>query len=190
MPSLLERLEVTGKPIFVLIGIILSVAYWTMNGNPTERLDAENASLQTEISKVQQKIKEAENRLANKAKFEEEMEHLSQTFKLAVEYLPKDLNIQDILKKTYLESRSSGVELSSFVPKESSPKDFYDEVPVDIKLRGPYGQLVTFLANISRLPRIINVRDVEISTPKFTDGVPIMEFKGSLVVYRYKEATK
>jgi len=187
MPSLLERLEITGRPIFVLFGIILSTFYWISNGDPTAQTDADNAILQTDITRTQQKIKEAENRLANKSKFEEEMVHLSQTFKLAVEYLPKDLNIQDILKKTYLESRTSGVELSSFIPKESVPKDFYDEVPVDIKVRGPYGQLLTFLANMSRLPRIVNLRDIEIGAPKFTDGIPVMELKGSLVVYRYKE---
>lgn len=187
MPSLIERIETTGRSIFALIGIILAVGYWTMSGNPAEGIDRENTTLEADINKTRLKIKEAENRLANKAKFEEEMEHLSQTFKLAVEYLPKDLNIQDILKKTYMESRTSGVELTNFTPKEPVPKDFYEEVPIDIKVRGPYGQVITFLANMSKLPRIINVRDVEIGSPKFTDGVPILEFKGALVVYRYKE---
>jgi type IV pilus assembly protein PilO len=187
MASLVDRIAVTQKPIFFGLGIVACGLFYLMSGNPTELIDRQNSELQSQTTSINQKIKDAEARLANKAKFQEEMERLSLTFKLALEYLPKDLEIEDILKKTTLEVRAAGVELSGFTPKESSAKDFYEEVPIDIHLRGPYGQLVTFLANISKLPRIINVRDVEIGTPKYVDNVPIMEFKGTLVVYRYKE---
>jgi type IV pilus assembly protein PilO len=190
MPSIADRVAVTKKPIFFAIGLIACGIYYLLSGNPTELIDKQNNDLQTQTTNINQKIKEAEARLANKSKFQEEMERLSLTFKLALEYLPKDLEIEDILKKTSLEARAAGVELSGFTPKESGSKDFYEEKPVDIKLRGPYGQLVTFLANISKLPRIINVRDVEIGTPKYVDGSPIMEFRGTLVVYRYTEAVK
>jgi type IV pilus assembly protein PilO len=187
MASIVDRIAVTGKPLFFAGGFIACGIYYLMSGNPTELIDRQNTELQNQTASINQKIREAEARLANKAKFQEEMERLSLTFKLALEYLPKDLEIEDILKKTSLEARAAGVELSGFTPKESSSKDFYEEKPVDIKLRGPYGQLVTFLANISKLPRIINVRDVEIGSPKYVDGVPLMEFRGTLVVYRYTE---
>src|SRR5271154_339672 len=104
--SLSERVALIGKPLFILFGIVSGGIYWFMNGSPTEAIDKQNATLTVGITKTQQKIKEAEERLANKSKFQEEMERLSQTFRLALEYLPKDLDIQDILKKTALEARS------------------------------------------------------------------------------------
>jgi type IV pilus assembly protein PilO len=187
MPSVQDRIQVTGRPIFGLFGVFLAAGYYLMNGNPVAPYESQIAQLHGEISKVQAKIKETESHLADKAKFQEEMERISQTFRLALDYLPKDLDIQDILKKVYVEARTAGVALLNFVPKEAGMKEFYDEVPLDIRLRGSYSQLVTFLANISKIPRIINVQDVDLDAPKFVDGLPIMEFKGTLVVYRYRE---
>jgi type IV pilus assembly protein PilO len=187
MASIQERIAVTGRPIFLVGGVILCALFWFMNGSPTEKLDNENNALESKIKMTEQKIKEAENRLTNKPKLQEEMDKLSQIFRLALEYLPKDFEVHDILRKISLEARAAGVEVSAFSPQESTSKDFYEENALDIRLRGPYSQLVTFLANVSKLPRIINVKGVELTSPKFVDGVPVMEFKGIFVVYRYKE---
>jgi type IV pilus assembly protein PilO len=187
MAGIEDRVRVTGKPVFILFGFFIAAGYWFMNGNPTQNLDSENAVLMGQIAETKSKIKEAEDRLANRNKFFEEMQRLSTTFKMALEYLPRDLDIQDILKKTFLEARSAGVSLSTFTPKEVIAKDFYDEVPIDIKLRGSYSQLVTFLATMSKLSRIVNIQNIEISQPKFVNGIPVMDFQGTLVVYRYKD---
>jgi len=116
------------------------------------------------------------------------MERVSQTFRLALDYLPKELDIEDLLKKIYSEARAAGVQLTDFKPKDSVSKDFYDELPMEIQLKGSYAQLVTFLGNISKIPRIINIRDVHINDPAFVDGYPTLKLNGVLVGYRYKEA--
>lgn len=187
MPSLLDRLKLTPTLNFIVFGVVLAAIFWWTSTDPQAKWKPANENLRKQLAIAEKKLRETEDRFHNKAKFQEEMERVSQLFKLALDYLPKELDIQDILKKIYLEARSSGIELTEFKPKEPVSKDFYDELPMEVSLKGTYAQLLTFLAHVSKIPRIINIRNVEISNPVFTEGIPVMKLSGVLVGYRYKE---
>lgn len=143
--------------------------------------------LKTDIQASADKLKRTTERTADKAQFQTEVERMSQTFRLALDYLPKELDIQDLLRKIYSESRAAGVQLTNFKPKDPVSKDFYDELLMEIELRGNYPQLVLFLSYVSKLPRIINIKNVELIDPVYIDGVPMLKMRGTLVAYRYKE---
>ncbi|MBK9293201.1 MAG: type 4a pilus biogenesis protein PilO [Oligoflexia bacterium] len=186
--ALKESIVYQSKLKIFFIGLIAAVAIYYSSGmqpanNPKIR------QLKNDISAAQEKLKQTIEKTNNKAKFQEEVEQVSQTVRLALDYLPKEIEIQNLLKKVYSEARSAGVQLSQFKPKEVIAKDFYDEVPMEIELKGSYSQIVMFLSYVSKIPRIINIRNVEITDPKFFDGIPQMKFKGVLVAYRYKEST-
>ncbi len=187
MATLEERIKYSPRSTFVVGGIVLAVLTWSAVDSPTKRFDPEIARIQQELADAEKKLAETEERFSNKGKFQEEMERVSQTFRLALDYLPKELDTQDLLKKISLEARSAGVELGKFTPKETVAKDFYEELPMDIQVKGSYTQLVTFLLNVSKVHRIINIRNVELGEPVLTDGVPLMQLSGTLVGYRYKE---
>jgi type IV pilus assembly protein PilO len=189
MPSLTDRLKIASPSLFVGFGIgFVGLLYFSQgSGNNYE---SRIADVKTKLTISQKKLKETVEITSNKQKFQGEMERVSQTFRLALEYLPKELDIQDLLKKIYSEARSAGVELTHFVPKQAVAKDFYDEIPMEIEVAGTFSQLVLFLANVGKLPRIINVLNVELGTPILVDGSPMLKMKGILVAYRYKESTK
>ena len=150
MASLKDRLEYSPRSSFVIFGMVLAGLAWYMLENPATRYQPQLDKLAGEIRVAQKRLAETEERFSNKGKFQAEMERVSQTFRLALDYLPKELDSQDLLKKVYLEARSAGVELGKFVPKDSQSKDFYDELPIEIDLKGPYNQLVGFLVNVSK----------------------------------------
>jgi type IV pilus assembly protein PilO len=106
---------------------------------------------------------------------------------LALDFLPKELDTQDLLKKISIEARKAGVQLGKFTPKEPVSKDFYDEMPIEIGVKGEYGQLLSFLVSVSKLPRIVTVRNVDLGTPTIADRAAILTMTGVLVAYRYKE---
>lgn len=190
MALLQEKLVQYPAKGFLVVGFLVG-AYMLFAGGGFDKGDNEYLpqieTLKGEIEKSQKKLDETLSMTQNKQKFQEDMERVSQTFRLVLDYLPKELDTQDLLKKIASEARASGVELVDFVPKDTVQKDFFDEIPMSIKLKGNYVQLVTFLANVSKLPRIVNIRNIEISNPKITDGVPFMQLSGLLVGYRYKE---
>ncbi|MCC6277466.1 MAG: type 4a pilus biogenesis protein PilO [Oligoflexia bacterium] len=187
MASLSDRIKVAPPSLFFLVGAGLAAALYFTYGSEAEKLRPQILSLKDQVAKAKAKLKETKDRAQNRETFQNEMESVSVTLRQALEYLPKELDVQDLLRKVYSEARTSGVELSVFKPKDPTPKDFYDELLMDIKLKGTYPQLVTFLGNVSKIPRIINIRNVIIGSPKFIDGYPMMEMSGTLVGYRYKE---
>lgn len=182
-----DRLLTLTHPMLFGMGCLLALVFHLMNprNNP---LDARIISLKKEITASQDKLKQTIERTQNKAKFQEEVDQVSQTVRLALEYLPKDFDMQDLLKKIYSEARNSGVQLTRMVPKDSVGKDFYDELPMGIELRGSYPQIVLFLSYVSKLPRIINIKNVELADVQFNDGLPVMKLSGTLMAYRYKES--
>lgn len=184
--ALKESIIYQSKMKIFFFGLVVSVFIY-YSGGVKPSTDPKVVGLKTEIQQAQEKLKETIDKTNNKVKFQEEVEQVSQTVRLALDYVPKEIDIQDLLKKVYSEARSAGVQLSHFKPKESVTKDFYDEVPMEIELRGSYSQTVLFLSYISKIPRIINIRNVEMTEPKVFDGITQLKLKGVLVAYRYKE---
>lgn len=183
--ALKESIAYQPKLKIFFFGVVAGVAIFYSQGPHT--VDPKITNLKNDIKNAQDKLRETIEKTNNKVKFQEEVEGVSQTVRQALDYLPKEIDIQDLLKKISSEARTAGVQLSHFKPKESISKDFYDELPMEIELKGNYSQIVLFLSYVSKLPRIINIRNVEIVEPKLIDGMPQMKFKGLLVAYRYKE---
>ncbi|MDA8419461.1 MAG: type 4a pilus biogenesis protein PilO, partial [Desulfobacteraceae bacterium] len=79
------------------------------------------------------------------------------------------------------------LDILAFVPAAEVPKDFYAEIPVSLSLSGTYHNVGYFLDTVSKLPRIVNVNKVTMTTPKLTDGEMVVETKIDLVTYKFIE---
>ena len=116
---------------------------------------------------------------------------MTEKFEVALTYLPSDENIYVIIKQMYNQARIAGVNLTSVKPSDKNfPKDFYEEIPIDIEVHGSYVQMISFFANIINLPRILSIRDVELRAGNSTDKKFSLQMKGQLVAYRYLEVKK
>ena len=187
MSALEDRVRGSKKRNFAVIGFFLAAALWYFQTSPDEIYDGQISALTAEVNTLSKKVDETAAKFNNKEKFREEMEQVSQTFRLALDFLPKELDTQDLLKKISIEARKAGVQLGKFTPKEPVSKDFYDEMPIEIGVKGEYGQLLSFLVSVSKLPRIVTVRNVDLGTPTIADRAAILTMTGVLVAYRYKE---
>ena len=187
MSPLEERMRISPKRTFAVLGFFLAAGLWYMQTSPDDLYDGHIRDLTNQVTEIQKKVNETAERFNNKKKFQDEMEQVSQTFRLALDFLPKELDTQDLLKKISIEARKAGVQLGKFNPKEPAAKDFYDELPIEISVKGEYGQILTFLVSVSKLPRIVTVRNVEIGSPVLTDHAANLNMTGVLVAYRYKE---
>jgi Tfp pilus assembly protein PilO len=58
---------------------------------------------------------------------------------------------------------------------------------MDVEMEGSYTQLVSFLAFMSKIQRIVNIRGLELKLKDYVDDVPILKMKGTFVAYRYVE---
>jgi type IV pilus assembly protein PilO len=89
---------------------------------------------------------------------------------------------------------SAGLESDLFQPGPETPKDFYAEKPITLRLSGTYHQFGTFISGVASLPRVVilTLHDVSL-TPKGADkeakgaatGTGQLVLQGTVKTYRY-----
>ena len=84
-------------------------------------------------------------------------------------------------------ARMPGLEFLLFQPKPEVKKDFYAEIPVDIKVSGSYHKLPMFFDNVSRLYRIVNVPNIEMKAGPKKDR---LDTSCTAVTYKFLETAE
>ncbi|RMG44741.1 MAG: pilus assembly protein PilO [Candidatus Dadabacteria bacterium] len=129
-----------------------------------------------EYRKLSDKIEELNNNIAHEKRLarslprvKEEVKELNLKLKMALAELPDKREIPDLLTSISNLARDAGLEIIYFKPKGENLKDFYAEVPVSMSVRGTYHQVATFFDEVGNLPRIVNIKLVEMKNPRKSD---------------------
>lgn len=71
--------------------------------------------------------------------------------------VPEEKEVPAFITLVQNESVAAGVEVRRYTPKETSPKEYYVEVPFEIDVDGPYYSVLNFYDRLQKLERIVNV---------------------------------
>jgi type IV pilus assembly protein PilO len=165
----------------LLIILPIAVFYFAVFQPKQDRigsLEKTSAGLAEDIRKLQQKERDKPQLVAQVAKIEEE-------FDRAAQMLPKEQEIPSLLKDISALGQNAGLDFLSFVPKPENPKDYYNEIPVDITIRGPYHSVGYFFDQISKLDRIVSVSNIKMGSPKKVTGEMLLDSNCQLMTYRF-----
>jgi len=146
---------------------------------------AKKESLEIRLVQLQEEVKKKEKIAADREKYIADLETLQTDFQIALQKLPDKREIPLLLESISLEGRNSGVDFLLFEPVpvispikraeegkkktgDSSPEEeeFYQDVPVRVRIVGSYADTLDFLDKVSQLPRIINVEDLVVGGQK------------------------
>ncbi len=109
---------------------------------------------------------------------------LEKQLTIALNMLPKESEIPDLLENVSWAGKDSGLEFKTFKPLGEVSRQFYAEVPVDIDVSGTYNQMLTFLKRVGEMPRIVDVHNLSLSQSVAGGQLSI---KGKVVTYRFIE---
>ncbi|MGI6656245.1 MAG: type 4a pilus biogenesis protein PilO [Desulfobulbus sp.] len=118
-------------------------------------------------------------------KHKKELEETREDFALTSILLPKSQEIPNLLRDISDLGQNSGLDFLSFVPGKETPKDFYAEIPIDIKIKGPYHNLGLFLDRVSKLDRIVTVNNIKIENAEQSGSRMLLTSTCQLVTYRF-----
>jgi len=127
-----------------------------------------NAELRQAVVKKEVDNKVTETMIAGEPQFLAEFKKVADLYSEAKPLLPQETEVADVLGQVETAARRNGVTLSGLqAVKESikSPKaaKLYErEIPAVVA--GPYPQVVRFFDDISKMPRILLVRDYSIAS--------------------------
>jgi len=126
--------------------------------------------LDSELDKLAKELNESKMIVRDLQKFKEQVERLNQELITALTQLPNEKEIPELLKNISSLGRESNLEFILFRPKPEDPQQFYAKVPIELTLVGSYHNIGIFFDKLSKLPRIINVVDFNMTRVKETKG--------------------
>jgi type IV pilus assembly protein PilO len=177
------------KKIMLLAVILLGLAgvyYYFLYTPEKQDLDVLEAKYNT-LAKQLQESKDIHRDLE---KFEAEVTKLNEELAVVRKQLPDEKEIPDLLRNVSSLGKESNLEFILFRPKPEEPQQFYARVPIDLAVIGHYHDLGVFFDKVSKLPRIINVVDFNMTRAKEARAKDDSAVRASCLLNTYRFVEK
>ncbi len=99
--------------------------------------------------------------------------------------LPDTADVPQLLAQLGNRARQTGLLIDEFVPSPEKKKDFYAEIAFNMKVKGSYHDIATFIDSVGRLDRIINIVNLSMDTPKIQASKVIVSSQFNVKSYRF-----
>ena len=164
--------------LLILPLILFFFVFYLPKSKEIESLTQQKNSAALELQK-------AKDTAATLNKHKTEMVTVEEKFNETAILFPKEKEIPRLLTDISAEGQSAGLEFLTFKPLAAIPKDFYSEIPISIKVSGPYHNMGSFLDHVSKLTRIVSVSNVKMSAPKKNEGEMLLDSDFTLITYQF-----
>jgi len=143
--------------------------------------------MEEEVGRLQAELVQKQRIADNLPKFKAEFAKLEDLLNEALTQLPNKKEIPSLLTNLATLAKDSGLEVLSFSPKGETSKGFYAEVPAALDLVGTYHQIAEFAQAVGKLSRIVNLSNLDLSSPKVTDNLAVLRIKCKVTTFRFVE---
>lgn len=159
--------------IVVLLAILIAVpvaGYFLDWQGQLEQIDAGRSE--------EQKLKESyvakKRQAVNLDLHKQQLREIDTQFGALLRQLPNKSQMDALLVDINQAGLGRGLQFDLFKPAaQESQKEFYAELPIQVKVVGTYHDMGAFAADVGALPRIVTLNDVKINAQK--DGNLVME---------------
>ena len=165
-----------GVVVALLAGFYFLV--FAPNLEEIKKLESQKVSLQADVDKAEKAAKNLDQHKAELAEAEKRFEEISIV-------LPKTKEIPALLTSISDHGTSAGLDFNTFTPGSEKPQDFYAEIPISIQVSGPYHNVGYFLDQVSKLERIVTVKNITMGSPKQVEGEMLLSSSCNLLTYRF-----
>lgn len=188
MGDILDRIAKLPDYQKIAIALILFVGILVLfHFLVNKKLKVEVTNLELERGQLVDERDRTRQIAENKDQFERDVERLNEELSRALKELPNQREIPGLLRNISHLGRKNGLEFQLFHPLPEVRRDFYAEVPVEIVVTGTYHEVALFFDRVGKLPRIVNIRNVQMSKPAERSGRIILTTQGEAVTYRFIE---
>ena len=167
--------------LIVIVCIAVAVAGYFLD--TTKQLEVLKKTEAEEVA-LRQTFSEKQSKAANLDAYKQQLEEMKVSFGALLRQLPNNTEIETLLTDISQTGISSGLEIDFFKPEGLSPKEFYAEYPIKLKVTGRYHEFAEFVSGVAALPRIVTLRDFSIEPVDKNGGVKLV-MEVTAVTYQY-----
>jgi type IV pilus assembly protein PilO len=189
----LDRNNVGGWPQSVkvfftvlLCAVVLLFGWYFFVGDQQDNLK----TLAGKEDQLKQEFSAKQAKSVNLEALQQQLDEMQDMLRQLLRQLPSKTEMPELLVDISQTAQSAGLESDLFQPGPETPKDFYAEKPITLRMTGTYHQFGTFISGVASLPRVVilTLHDVSL-TPKTpskdgsADGQLVLQ--GTVKTYRY-----
>lgn len=181
----LKKIGSAPKPvkIAVIIFVCLIAAGAGLYFDTNEQLKVLEAAEQKE-AELRRTFDKKQSKAANLEAYSQQLEEMKKSFGALLRQLPNKTEIESLLTDISQTGIASGLEIEYFKPEGLSPKEFYAEFPIKLRVTGRYHEFGKFVSGVAALPRIVTMRNIKINKVDKDSGVRL-EMEVTAVTYQY-----
>jgi type IV pilus assembly protein PilO len=158
--------------------------YYLYTQHQFERL----ASARRDETALRERLEAKQRKAANLDAYRRQLAEMRASFGAMLRQLPDRTEVASLLVDVSQTGLAAGLEFELFRPAAEEVKDFYAELPIQIRVTGVYHDFGHFVSGLAALPRIVTVHDVTIE-PKDNPGQSRpphpLEMSATVKTYRY-----
>jgi len=104
-----------------------------------------------------------QKKAANLENYKQQLAEMRESFGAMLRQLPDKTEVAALLVDVSQTGLAAGLEFELFRPSAEIPKDFYAELPINIKVTGRYHEFGNFISGLAALPRIVTLHNINIT---------------------------
>jgi type IV pilus assembly protein PilO len=146
--------------VFVGISAVLVGGFWYQFETPQQ------TAMETrrgELAAIQGRITLGQQRARQLPEFRQQVADLEARMEVLKPILPTDRDAGDLLRRVQTLAVQSNLTILGFRPQAITVNEIHAEWPINLQLEGNYHNLGLFLDRVGKLPRIINISNLQLA---------------------------
>jgi type IV pilus assembly protein PilO len=166
--------------VAVFVGLLVATVAaawwfdWREQIELLERRQAEEVQLRESwVAKKRQAV--------NLDEYRRQLAETDRQFGALLKQLPNRAEMDSLLSDINQAGLGRGLQFELFKPGNDVVKDFYAEMPIDVRIVGAYHDLGAFASDVARMPRIVTLSNIAIDK----QGEDVLKLEAKAITYRY-----
>lgn len=170
--------------------LIIALAWWLFVSDRRTELE----TLQGQESDLRTEFETKQGRASNLEPLKQQLAQMEQQLQQMLRQLPSKTEMPDLIVDISQTALATGISNELFQPGPETPKEFYAEKPIALRMVGTYHQFGAFVSGVASLPRVVIMTMHDISLkPRDSGKNPgahigpnsPLELSGTVKTYRY-----
>lgn len=145
--------------VIAIVSLLVAGAWFYFD---TQAQMDELDQVQRKESELRSTFETNQKKAASLAEYRKQLVEMEKIFGDMLRQLPDKTQVPELLVDVSQTGLAAGLEFELFKPLGEVKKDFYAELPIDVRVVGSYAKFAAFVSGLAALPRIVTIHNVRI----------------------------